>query len=63
MNSMIENLINGNLTDAKRQAKRFSELSISVHLTDIMGWSDERALAAAHYLKTGNDFQKYADAV
>lgn len=59
---MISNLINGNLTDAKRQAKRFSELAISVHLTHSHGWSDERALAAAHYLKTGEGFQAYSDA-
>lgn len=51
MDEMIQNLINGNLSDAKRQARRFSLRKIQRYLTDNAGWSPLRAVAAADYLK------------
>lgn len=57
---MINNLINGNLSDARKQAKRRSLMSIRNHLLSL-GWSNKRATYAANYLKTGNGFQLYAD--
>ena len=58
---MIDNLINGNLSDARRQAKRKSGLAIIGYLREEMGWSHERAFWAANYLKTGRGFQAYCD--
>lgn len=58
---MIENLINGNLTDAKHQAKKYRRSKIYGHLIE-QGWSHSRATLAAHYLKTGEGFQAYCDA-
>lgn len=62
MKSMILNLINGNLTDAKRQAKRHSPGAITDYLREEFGWTRTRAVLAADYLKTGQGFQAYCDA-
>lgn len=62
MNTMIENFINGNLTDAKRQAKRFSYAAIRAALED-MGYSVRKAALTADYLKTGEGFQSACDAI
>jgi len=61
MKTMIENLINGNLTDAKQQAKKYRRSKIYAYLM-AQGWSHTRAILAANYLKTGEGFQAYADA-
>jgi hypothetical protein len=61
MNSMIQNLINGNLTDARHRAKRFSLRAIVHHLHIECGWSVKRSNYAAVYLKTGTGFQLYCD--
>jgi len=61
MKEMIDNLINGNLSDAKRQAKGKSIAQIFRYLKLDCGWSNKRAVAAANYLKTGKGFQLYAD--
>lgn len=57
------NLINGNISDAKKQAKRVTATAIGSYLREI-GWSDYRATCAAHYLKnpTPHNWQKYCDA-
>lgn len=62
MQTMIENLINGNLTDAKKQAKRFALHKIVDALQNDFGWSLDKAYKAASYLKTGQGFQAYCDA-
>ena len=62
METMIDNLINGNVTDACKQAKRHSKLSISNHLHNDLGWSADRSRKAAEFLKTGKGFQEYCDA-
>lgn len=62
MQTMIQNLINGNLTEAKNQAKRFRLAQIVNHLHFMCGWSVDRSNKAALYLKTGDGFQQYCDA-
>lgn len=61
MNKMIENLINGNLTDARAQAKRYSISYIAAFMRSEYGWSCKKAVAGARYLKTGKGFQAYCD--
>jgi hypothetical protein len=61
MESLINNLINGNLTDARRQARRFSQGKIVKALLQFQ-FSEVKALRAALYLKTGEGFQAYCDA-
>lgn len=63
MQNMIENLINGNCTTARKLARRFSQSKIVDYLTGEMGWSNEKALRLALYLKTGEGFQAYCDAI
>lgn len=62
MERMIENLILGNLKDAKKAAKRFSVGSIRAYLVEVYGWSNAKSAWAALYLK-GNamGWQRYCD--
>lgn len=63
MNAMFDNFVNGNLSDAKRQAKRFSLWRI--YWAAQLRWSRTKAAAVAIYLKYPNQrtFQKACDAV
>jgi hypothetical protein len=62
MNSMIENYINGNLSDAKKQAKRHTRTAIAIFLEREYGWSSAKAFATASYLKGMGSFQAACDA-
>lgn len=60
---IADNLVNGNLTDAKKQAKRvsFAELQLGFRA---FGWGEVHAAAAALYLKhpSPTTWQRYCDA-
>ncbi len=58
----IRNYINGNLTEAKAQAKRVKALVIYQALTARYGKSSSEALAIAKYLKGQGTFQAACDA-
>ena len=66
MKSLLDNLTNGNLTTAKKQARRFSHSKLAVFFADHM--TPAKARAAADYLKPrrGEDrqalVQAYCDA-
>jgi len=51
MKTLIENYINGNLTTAKKQAKRHSWGAIYKFLHDECFWSERESRAVADYLK------------
>lgn len=61
MKSLIENYINGNLTEAKRQAKRHGHKAIREALKD-MGYGVLSQVAIADYLKGLGSFQEACDA-
>ena len=61
MNTLIENLINGNLTDAKEQAKRYALFAIASAAMSY-GMTRNKAIMAAAYLKGRATFQAYCDA-
>lgn len=61
MQSLIENYINGNLSTAKRQAKRFNERRLFQGLRD-HGYGIEAAMAIAAFLKGYGSFQAACDA-
>lgn len=61
MKTLITNLENGNLTEARKLAKRFSYHHIVLYLRDNLQWSIPRSVRAAHYLKTGTGWQLYCD--
>ena len=62
MNTLIENLINGNLTDAKEQAKRHGFWDIARAAQAYFG-SRNKAVMAAGYLKGRVTFRAFCDAV
>jgi hypothetical protein len=61
MQSIFDNLINGNLQAAKKSAKRKS-LGILHNFAAVhMGWKHAVALSAAQYLKGQITFQDYCN--
>jgi len=64
MKTLIENYINGNLSDAKRQAKpkRITLRAISDALQNDYGYSEHKAIMTAYYLKGQCTFQEACDA-
>jgi len=61
LNTMIDNFINGNITTARKQAKRFNLAFIRTGFIEI-GYSFEKAQLIADFLKTGDGFQAACDA-
>ena len=59
--SLFENLINGNLTEAKRMAKRHTAFRLSMFARQVLCWDFDRSCAAAAYLKGLGTFQEYCD--
>jgi hypothetical protein len=59
MKSLIENYINGNLSDARKQAKKYSQSKIREALLEY-GFSELKAALVAAWLKTGAGFQAAA---
>lgn len=60
MSTVIENLINGNLSDAKKGAKRMSHKALRDAAMDY-GHNDVSAAAVADYLKGSITFQQKCD--
>lgn len=58
----FENLANGNLTDARTMAKRYSTFRLSMYARQILGRPFDESVKAAAYLKGECSFQEYADA-
>lgn len=63
METMINNFLNGNLSDAKEQAKNFGLTSIAAFLEDEYGWTRNKARRTADYLKGRGTYQAACDAV
>lgn len=65
MERVFENLINGDLTDARFLAERFSMQALESYAVNNLGWTCRRASYAASYLKHGGQerFQRYCDSV
>lgn len=62
MKTLLENYVNGNLKDARKQAARFSHKAIRAALMDGLGYSLNKAALTADWLKTGEGFQAACDA-
>jgi len=60
--NLFTDLVNGNLTDAKKHAKKYTAFRLSMFARQIIGWSFDRSAKAAAYLKEIGDYQSYADA-
>lgn len=57
---VIENLINGNVSDARKEAKRYGFETIRRAGLDL-GMSKLKSQAMAYFLKTGEAWQRYCD--
>ena len=62
MQTLIENYINGNLTIARKQARKFAAHRIATALQMDFGFSERKAILVAHWLKTGEGWQTACDA-
>ena len=62
MKSLIENYINGNLSDARYMARNYTLARIRSELIDSLGYTFEKAQLTAEYLKTGEGYQAACDA-
>ena len=62
METIIENLINGNLAEAKQQARKWKAWVIRDALTDGAGMSLAKATLCADWLKGRDCWQEYCDA-
>jgi len=62
METMLDNLLNGNISTAKRQAKRRTVWDIRNYLIEMYGWSEVKATFAADFLKGRDCWQAYCDA-
>jgi len=62
METVFANLINGNIADAKRGAKRFSRDNLAGYARDVLGYSLTKSILAAMFLKGEDVWQKYCDA-
>ena len=59
---VFDDLINGNLTDARRRAKRLNNRDLYGYAFDYLGWGHDRSVRAAWFLKGECSFQEYCDA-
>ena len=59
----VENLQNGNLTQARKVAKGLGWGYIYDLLTNRVGWSEKKSAAYADYLTKRIDFRAYIDAI
>ena len=58
----VSNLINGNLTDARKSARGLTYSDIFDWLTGPVGWSENRSRAYADYLIGRIDFRSFCEA-
>jgi hypothetical protein len=63
MKNMIENYINGNIATARKLARRFRLMMIHDALVFDFGFSQDKAIKTAHFLKTGEGWQEACDSV
>lgn len=61
MKQLIENYINGNLSEARKRARRYSVGKIRLALIE-HGYSFKKATLTAEFLKTGEGWQAACDA-
>lgn len=62
METMLNNFINGNISTARKQAKRFDGARIASTLVTDYGFSEVKARLTAYFLKTEEGFQAACDA-
>ncbi len=59
--TIVENLINGNLKDAKQGARRVKDSAIAAWTIENLGYDNQKARATALYLKGKITFPTYCN--
>jgi hypothetical protein len=59
-NEVVENLINGNIKDARKGAKRYSFENLRL-AGEEAGMGEMKAQTMAYFLKTGDSWQRFCD--
>lgn len=62
LSALVDNWINGNRTESKQQAKRFTALMLAHYLTACRNWTTANAWTLAEYLKGDDNYQAACDA-
>ena len=62
LQSLVNNEINGNLTTAKKQARRHREHKIAAAFEELAGFSPRKAQLTAAWLKGADCYQAACDA-
>lgn len=62
METIFNNLINGNLKEAKLQARAYGRANLAGYARNYLGFSLVKSILAAMYLKGDDVWQKYCDA-
>ena len=62
LQDLCETYINGNITDAKRQAKHFDQYEIEECLVTDFGYSDRKARLTAAHMNGADCWQEACDA-
>lgn len=62
MKKCIENLINGNLKEARQQAAQFRYSDLIQELRNNFGYDENKVLWTVIYLKSGECYDEYCNA-
>ena len=62
LNDLVETFINGNISDARKAAKRRTQTQLREAFQEY-GYSFRKATLTAEFLKSGSGFQAACDAV
>lgn len=62
LQTIIDNYVNGNLSDAKKGARRFPHHVLRDHLVNVLGYSERKAALTADWLKGRDCWQAACDA-
>lgn len=62
LETLVDNWINGNRNEARRQARCFTATTIAEYLCVERGWPIDSAFRVADHLRFGGDYQAACDA-
>ena len=60
---LVNDLVNGNLSDAQKSSKGFSYKVLHNAMREYLGYNYKISVLAVQYLKTGQGFQEYCNSI
>ena len=61
LETVLSNLVNGNITNAVKGARRFSDRAIADYAIENLGYDNQEGRATALFLKGKINYQDYCD--